>query len=272
VVVGTPIGNDGDWSPRARDALAGADLVAAEDTRIARERLARVGISVRRLQSYHDHNARDRAPELIDQLGEGTLALVSDAGMPLVSDPGYRLVRAAVEAGHTVDVIPGPCAPIAALAASGLPTDRFQFVGFPPRTGGKRRTWLAEHAALECTWIAFEAPHRIVATLSDASEALGDRQACLAISLTKQWQRFRRGTLAEIHAGLVADPADVIGEMTLVVAGAPSAERSTLGPRIEALVDGLVAAGVSPSTIRDAVASAFDLPRRAVYQRALGER
>ncbi len=270
VLVGTPIGNDGDWSERARATLTAATLVAAEDTRVARERLSRVGIRPARLISFHEHNARARAPELVSELGDGTLALISDAGMPLVSDPGYRLVTAAITAGHTLDVIPGPSAPLAALAASGLPTDRFLFAGFPPRTSGKRRAWLEGLAEEPGTWIAFEAPHRIVATLEDAAAVLGERPACLAISLTKQWQRFRRGSLSELHERLVADPEDVIGEMTLVVGGAPKRERSTLEPRVGELIDRLAAADVPASTIRDIVAATFDLPRRVVYQRALG--
>jgi 16S rRNA (cytidine1402-2'-O)-methyltransferase len=269
VIVGTPIGNDGDWSGRAQEALASATLVAAEDTRVARDRLGRVGLRVR-LVSFHEHNARARAPDLARDLGDGVLALISDAGMPLISDPGYRLVNACLEAGHAIDVIPGPSAPLAALAASGLPSDRFMFVGFPPRTSSKRKTWLAELLEQPATVIAFESPRRIVATLSDAAEVLGPRPTCLAISLTKQWQRFRRGTLAEVHAQMLADPEDVIGEMTLVIGGAPPRDRSVLDPQVTALVDGLVDAGVSAATIRDVVADVFGLKRRDVYQRALG--
>ena len=269
VIVGTPIGNDGDWSGRAKEALASATLVAAEDTRVARDRLGRVGLRAR-LVSFHEHNARARAPELARDLGDDVLALISDAGMPLVSDPGYRLVNACLEAGHSIDVVPGPSAPLAALAASGLPSDRFMFIGFPPRTSGKRRTWISELIEQPATLIAFESPHRIVATLSDAAEVLGPRPTCLAISLTKQWQRFRRGTLAEVHAQMLADPEDVIGEMTLVIGGAPPRDRSVLDPSVTALVDGLVDAGVSAATIRDVVADVFGLKRRDVYQRALG--
>ena len=269
VVVGTPIGNDEDWTPRALRELAEADVVAAEDTRVARGRLARVGVTAKRLLSLHDHNERQRLAQVLGLVRAGQrVALVSDAGMPLVSDPGYRVVRAALAEGLEVDVVPGPTAMTSALVLSGLPSDRFSFVGFPPRSAGRRLRWLAARASDTATWIMYESPHRLVATLGDLDTALGSRACAVVFSLTKPWQRVRRGTPAELLAHFAGDPEDVKGELTLLVAGAPE-EDVELDERATRLIAALVGRGVSPSTVRDAVASALDLPRRAVYQYAL---
>ena len=269
VLVGTPIGHEDDWSVRARRVLEEADLVAAEDTRVARTRLGRVGITPKRLVSLHDHNERQRAPQLVQAIEEGQcVAVISDAGMPLVSDPGYRLVRSVIDADLEVDVVPGPSAVLAALALSGLPPDRFAFLGFPPRTAARRRSWLGEVVDLEMTAVLFEAPHRLLKTLEDIDTVFGDRQLCVAFSLTKVWQRVRRGTASECLARFAEDPDDVKGEVTLVIAGAP-ARAAGLGEDVEELVDRLATAGVSPGLIRDAVSGAMGAPRREVYQRAL---
>ena len=269
VLVGTPIGHDDDWSDRARQVLGAADVIAAEDTRVARSRLGRVGVEANRIVSLHDHNERQRVPQLVRSIEEGQcVAVISDAGMPLVSDPGYRLVRAVIEADLKVDVVPGPSAVLAGLAVSGLPPDRFAFLGFPPRTAARRRSWLKEVVDLEMTLVLFEAPHRLVRTLSDVDEVFGDRPLCVAFSLTKVWQRMRRGTAAECIARWADDPEDVKGEVTLVIGGANPREEG-LGDDVERLVDRLAAAGVSPGVIRDAVADVMGVPRREVYQRAL---
>lgn len=268
-VIATPIGDVDDLSPRARRILGQVALVAAEDTRVARTLYGELGMEPPTLWSCHEHNEAGRAAPVVARLEAGEdVALVSDAGTPLVSDPGYRVVGAVIAAGLPVVPVPGPSAPLAALVASGMPTDRFLFAGFPPSKSGKRKRFWEELGAHRATVVCFEAPHRIVASLEDAAAVLGDRPACLAISLTKVWERFHRGTLPEIVAALKADPDEVIGEMTVVLAGQDGPEEGD--PRVDALIDGLAAAGVAPSVIRDTVAGAFGLKRRAVYQRALG--
>ncbi len=270
-VVATPIGELDDLSPRARRVLGAVGLIAAEDTRVAKTLLGHLGIDGAKLWSCHDHNEAQRAGPVVERLLAGEdVALVSDAGTPLVSDPGYRVVSAVIEAGLDVVPIPGPSAPLAALVASGLATDRFGFYGFPPSKPGKRRSFYESLATLPGTLVFFEAPHRIVDSLADAATVFGERQACLAISLTKQWERFHRGTPAAILAALQADPDEVIGEMTLVVGG--FAEVVETDPRFDTLIDALAEAGVAPSVIRDAVAGSLGLQRRAVYQRALAAR
>lgn len=267
-VVSTPIGELGDLSPRARQVLADVDVIAAEDTRVTRKLLGSLDVVPPKVVSCHDHNEGHRSVAIIECLQEGQdVALVSDAGTPLVSDPGFRVVRAVIEAGLQVIPIPGPSAPIAALTASGLPTDRFLFAGFPPRQAGKRRSFLESCKEESGTLLIFEAPHRIVATIQAAEDVLGDRRCCLAISLTKQWERFHRGRLSEVAQVLVSKPDEVIGEMTLCVEGATASANED--PRAWEVVDALARAGVSPTVIRDAVAAPLGLKRRMVYQRAL---
>ncbi len=267
-VVATPIGDPEDLSPRARRILGSVPLIAAEDTRVVRALLGQLGIPAPELWSCHDHNEARRADPVVARLAAGDdVALVSDAGTPLVSDPGYRVVRAVIDAGLPVVPVPGPSAPLAALVASGLPTDRFAFVGFPPARSSRRRRFWEEVSRCPATLVAFEAPHRVVDALADALEVLGDRPCCLAVSLTKRWERFHRGTLGSVLAALRADPDEVVGEMTLVIAGA--AEPEGEDPRWWAVVDALAAAGVAPAAIRDAVAEPLGLSRREVYQRAL---
>jgi 16S rRNA (cytidine1402-2'-O)-methyltransferase len=219
-VVATPIGNLDDLSPRARAALATAELVACEDTRHSGRLLAQLGSErnpEQRLVSLHEHNERGRVAGLVAALSEGkTVALISDAGTPLVSDPGFLLVREAVAQGIRVEPIPGPSAPLAALVASGLPPYPFTFVGFPPPKSGKRRTFYRKLAQLPHTLVLFESPHRIVASLEDAIAELGDRPAAVARELTKLHEEMLRGTLSEIAAELAGRDA-IKGELVLVV-------------------------------------------------------
>lgn len=216
-VVATPIGNLEDLSPRAREALASADLVACEDTRRTGRLLAYLGLE-KRLVSVHEHNERQRLPKLVAALEEGqTVALVSDAGTPLLSDPGFLLVREAAARGIRVEAIPGPSAVLAALVVSGLPPYPFTFAGFPPPKAGRRRRFYDKLAALDHTVVVFESPHRLAASLDDAVATFGaDRPAVLARELTKLHEEVLRGTLAEL-ARQIADREAVKGELVLVV-------------------------------------------------------
>jgi 16S rRNA (cytidine1402-2'-O)-methyltransferase len=219
LVVATPIGNLDDLSPRARAALAGADLVACEDTRRTGLLLHHLGIS-RPLVSLHEHNERQRLPRLLAELEAGsTIALASDAGTPLLSDPGFLLVRGAVARGIPVEPVPGPSALLAALVASGLPPYPFTFGGFPPPRAGRRRAFYRRLGGLGHTLVVYESPHRLLASLADALAELGDRPAAAARELTKLHEEILRGRLSEIHARLAERPA-LKGEFTLVIGGA----------------------------------------------------
>jgi 16S rRNA (cytidine1402-2'-O)-methyltransferase len=222
-VIATPIGNLGDISARARQALESAAAVAAEDTRHTGALLQALGIS-RPLLSLHAHNETRRVPEVLTRLAQGeTIALVSDAGTPLLSDPGYELVRAAAEAGIDVEAIPGPCAITTALAVAGLPVGRFCFEGFLPARERERRAQLSRLATESRTLVFFEAPHRIAATLADLAAELGDdRPAVAARELTKAHETIYRGTLAELARRAASEDNFRRGEITLVVAGAPA--------------------------------------------------
>jgi 16S rRNA (cytidine1402-2'-O)-methyltransferase len=267
VLAGAPLGNIGDASARLREVLASADVVAAEDTRRL-ARLARdLGVTVTgRVVSYFEGNDERRTPELVAALEQGaTVAVVTDGGMPSVSDPGYRLVRAALEAGFPVTAAPGPSAVTTALALSGLPSDRFVFEGFLPRTGSHRRSRLRELAAEPRTLVFFEAPHRIAAALTDLAEAFGaDRPAAVCRELTKTYEEIRRASLAELAAW--AREGEPRGEITLVVAGAP------VGPpprptddELRAAVAEREAAGASRRDAIQQVADDFGLKKREVY-------
>lgn len=266
-LVATPIGNLGDITLRALETLAGADVLACEDTRVTRVLLDRYGIS-NRPYSYHEHNADEVGPRLIAALEQGrSVALVSDAGTPLVSDPGYRLGRLAIEAGHRVVPIPGASAPLAALVGSGLKAETFLFAGFPPVKDKARRDRLDQLSEIDATLILFESPHRIGDTLVAASEVLGpDRQAVVCRELTKTFEEFRRGTLAEL-AGYYAGDVVVKGEIVLVIA--PPAEKA---PPEEAEVADLLASllGTMPAgRAASEAARVTGLPRRELYQRLL---
>jgi 16S rRNA (cytidine1402-2'-O)-methyltransferase len=272
VVCGTPIGNLEDAPPRLARVLAEADLVACEDTRQTRKLLTHLGVKTR-MTSYHDVDERDRAKDLADRVAAGlSLALVTDAGMPAVSDPGYHLVAACLERGVQVEVVPGPSAVLAALVVSGLPTDRFCFEGFPPRRVGARDRRLAELAAEPRTMVFFEAPHRALATLGAMAVAFGaDRPCAVVRELTKVHEEVLRGSLAEVAERLAANGPR--GELTLVVGGAPVARPgAAVATDLAAEVAALVAGGASTRDAIATVARASGTPRRAVYQAVIDVR
>lgn len=224
-VVATPIGNLGDLSERARQVLAEVDAIAAEDTRETRRLLAHCGISAE-LIAYHDHNESELTPRLLEALESGQrLALVSDAGTPLISDPGYTLVAAARERGLDVVPIPGANAAICALSASGLPSDRFLFLGFPPRTQSRRRAWIESVAREPGTLILYESAKRALETLSDLQAVLGDgRRLVIARELTKRFETFLLGPASVLIARLESDEEQRLGEMVILVEGCPASE------------------------------------------------
>ena len=265
ILAGAPIGDPEDASPRLARELAAADVIAAEDTRRLRRLTAALGVELRgRVVSYYDANEASRTPELLDALRTGDRVLVvTDAGMPSVSDPGYRLVVAAVEAGFRVTAAPGPSAVLTALAVSGLPVDRFCFEGFLPRKPGERAGRLRELAAERRTLVFFEAPHRLAAALAAMAEALGpDRPAAVCRELTKTYEEVRRGGLAEL-ARWAAD--GVRGEVTVVVAGAqPTAlevDDTELARRVRARED----AGEPRKAAIAEVAAEAGVPKRRVF-------
>ncbi len=267
VVAGMPIGSVDDASPALLKALAGADVVAAEDTRRFQAFLRRAGLeSEARVVSYFEGNEAARTADLVQMLVDGsTVVLVTDAGMPSVSDPGYRLVRAAIDAGVRVTAVPGPSAVLTALAVSGLPTDRFCFEGFLPRKSQARRAALALLATEPRTIVVFEAPHRLGAMLTDSAAVLGaDRQAAVCRELTKTYEEVRRGTLSELAEWATGE---VLGEITVVVAGATVSRTVTLDDAV-ALVAGRVASGEKRSMAAAAVAAETGLDRRALYDRS----
>ena len=265
-LVATPIGNLEDITYRAVRLLKEADIIACEDTRHTRKLLAHFGVS-KPLVSYHEHNEEQRAEELIERLREGkSVALVSDAGMPVVSDPGYRLVRRAAEEGIPVVPAPGPSAALTALAASGLPSDRFTFLGFLPPRGAQRRETLRRIAETDTTVILFEAPHRILATLDDLRQVAGDRPIVAAREMTKIHEEFLRGTAEEVREEL-ARRNSIKGEFTIVIGKPP--EKKAPEPDAEAIraaVDEQTAAGASRMEAIKAVARRFKLPKRRVYE------
>ncbi|MFV0254192.1 MAG: 16S rRNA (cytidine(1402)-2'-O)-methyltransferase [Beutenbergiaceae bacterium] len=270
VLAGTPIGDAADATPRLRELLATADLVAAEDTRRLRGLADRLEVTVTgRLLSYHEHNEADRATELVQAAADGlTVLVVTDAGMPGVSDPGYRVVLAAVEAGVSVSVAPGASAVPTALALSGLPTDRFCFEGFPPRKTGERQRALTALASEPRTMVFFESPHRIGPTLAAMAQAFGDqRSAAVCRELTKTYEEVRRGPLGEL-AAWAAD--GLRGEITVVVAGA-----EPVAPEAADHVDAVLARVAAGERLKDAaaaVAAETGGSRRELYQAALDAR
>ncbi len=223
-VVATPIGNLADMVPRALDVLQKVDLIASEDTRHSGRLLAHFNIDTP-MMAYHDHSDEHQVARIIDSLQQGkNVALISDAGTPLVSDPGFKLVRAARQRGFGVIPVPGACAAIAALSASGLPSDRFSFEGFPPHKRGPRQKFFAKLKNRTATLIFYEAPHRILGSLEDMSENfVADRQAVMARELTKTFETFLLGSLDEIREKVAADPNQQKGEIVLLVQGAEAA-------------------------------------------------
>jgi 16S rRNA (cytidine1402-2'-O)-methyltransferase len=261
-LVATPIGNLEDITFRAVRLLQEADLIACEDTRQTRKLLDRYAIAKPTI-SYHEHNEAERAPELTARLLDGaTVALVSDAGTPLISDPGYRLVRAAIDAGIRVEAVPGACAVSTALAASGLATDGFHFGGFLPAKSGQRLRTLEALKDETATLIFYEAPHRIVETLAAVGQALGERPVVVARELTKMHEEYLRGTASEVRAALEARES-VKGEITLLI-GKRTAVAEDDTPLAEA-VDAYVAQGMSRMEAIKTVAHRRGLPKRAVY-------
>ncbi len=263
-MVGTPIGNMEDLTDRARRVLSEVDVVAAEDTRRAGLLLKRLGARARFL-SFFEANERERIPKILQELEAGrNVALVTDAGMPGVSDPGYRLVAACAEAGLTVDVVPGPSAAVTALVASGLPTDRFSFEGFLPRAGRHRQTRLAEIAADRRTVVVFESPRRTARTLADLLEACGDRRAALCRELTKVHQEILRGSLSELCAAV--EGTDLKGEVTLVVEGAPEAGASASLDDAVALARSLTSDGMRKREAAREAAARTGVSANRIYE------
>src|SRR6201997_3019481 len=265
-LVATPIGNLGDITLRALQTLAGADLIACEDTRVTRKRLDRF-VSAPPLLPYHDHNAAKARPQLLRRLAEGAaVALVSDAGTPLISDPGFKLVRAAQDAGHLVTALPGPSAVLTALTVSGLPTDQFFFAGFLPPKQAARRARIAELAPLPATLVLFESGPRIAATLADLAAGLGaKREAALCRELTKLHEEVKRGELASLAE--VCSGEELRGEIVVVIA--PPQAPAQIGA---AESEGLLRDALARLSLKDAVAEVAQLTgkrRREIYQSAL---
>ncbi len=259
----TPIGNASDITLRALKILRECDAIVAEDTRVTSKLLAIHGIS-RPLLAYNDHNAPGMRPKLMQRLGAGErLALVSDAGTPLVSDPGHKLVKAAREAGFAVYPVPGPSAALAALTASGLPSDRFLFAGFLPQKSGARRTVLQELRSVPATLIFYESPQRLAESLADMAEVLGNREAAVARELTKLHEEIRTGTLSALAKAWEEPPK---GEITIVIGPPPEEEADPA--RIEALLKQALAF-MPVSAAARLVAEAMGAPRRLVYEKAL---
>ncbi|MEQ4575268.1 MULTISPECIES: 16S rRNA (cytidine(1402)-2'-O)-methyltransferase [Gammaproteobacteria] len=263
-VVATPIGNLADLSPRAQEVLRGVDAVCAEDTRHSKQLLAHFGIE-RPLLALHEHNEDAIAQKIVARLLDGqALALVSDAGTPLVSDPGFRLVRAARAAGVKVSPVPGPSAAIAALSVAGLPSDRFAFEGFLPAKASARRERLARLAGEARTLVFYESSHRIAESLADLGEAFGtDRPAVVARELTKLFETVLDGTLGELRARVEADPDQRKGEFVVMVQGAGEDESAKIaeGRRVYALLN----AHLPPSAAAKLAAEITGAPRKALY-------
>lgn len=276
VLAATPIGNLGDATDRLKRLLASAEIIAAEDTRTARHLARALQVSTHaRLVSLHEHNEASRAEELAAQAAEGArILVVSDAGMPSVSDPGFRLVETAIAAGVGVTVAPGASAVTTALALSGLPTDRFTFAGFVPRKAGERKKLLARLIGEEWTTVLFESPHRVAATLTEFAAGLGeDRPAALARELTKRYEEVLRGGLGELAAA--ASERHLRGEMVLVIAGAAAGGAGSETPSLPELADVVlqkVDEGTKLKTAAKEVGAAHSVPASDIYDAALARR
>jgi 16S rRNA (cytidine1402-2'-O)-methyltransferase len=265
-LVATPIGNLGDITLRALQTLAGVDVIACEDTRITRRLTERYDISAQ-LKQYHEHNAEAARPKILERLSQGgSIALVSDAGTQLISDPGYKLVREVCAAGHAVYALPGPSSVLAALSVAALPTDRFFFEGFLPAKSAARRSRLTELARIDATLVMFDSGNRVQDTLADLALIMGDRDAAICRELTKMHEQITRAPIAELARA--ADKLETRGEFVLVVAP----------PRPDSLIitddalDDLLRASLARDSVKDSVAHAVELsgrPRREVYARAL---
>jgi 16S rRNA (cytidine1402-2'-O)-methyltransferase len=272
-LVSTPIGNLEDITHRAIRVLGEVDLIACEDTRHTRKLLSHYNINTRTI-SYHEHNERERASELMKLLGAGSnVAIVSDAGTPGISDPGFRVARLAFESGVRVVPVPGPSALVTALVATGLPTDEFFFGGFLPSRSGARRTKLKELEAIPATLIFYEAPHRIAATLKDALEILGEREAVVARELTKVHEEIARGRLSNLAERFCNDKAR--GEIVLVIGSeviASDVEKEESRPSIGSLVSTLESEGMDHRAALKKAARALGLTRDEAYRRLVAER
>jgi 16S rRNA (cytidine1402-2'-O)-methyltransferase len=265
-LVATPIGNLGDITLRALETLAGVDIIACEDTRITRRLTERYAISAL-LKPYHEHNAALARPKILEKLAQGaSIALVSDAGTPLISDPGFKLVREACAAGHAVIALPGPSSVLAALAVAALPTDRFFFEGFLPSKQTARRARLAELARIEATLVMFESGNRVQDTLADLNEIMGMRDAAICREMTKMHEDIRRAKVSELAHDAAA--LETRGEFVLVI-GPPQADAKIMA---EHDLDDLLRASLARDSLKDAVGYAVELsgrPRREIYARAL---
>lgn len=268
-VVATPIGNLEDMTPRAIRILSEVDLIAAEDTRHSGKLLKHFGIEAK-TEALHEHNERSQVPRLIEILQAGkSIAFITDAGTPLVSDPGFHLVRSARQAGLTVIPVPGACAAIAALSAAGLPSDRFVFEGFPPAKSAARRAVFEKLHAETRTLIFYESPHRILESLEEMTEIFGpEREAVLARELTKQFETVRNGTLTELSAWVESDPHQQLGEFVILIHGVPRAEREAVDEEAERVLRILL--GELPVSQAAALAAKITgLKKNRLYEYAL---
>jgi 16S rRNA (cytidine1402-2'-O)-methyltransferase len=263
-IVATPIGNLGDLSPRAAAVLAGAAVIAVEDSRVTAKLLRHIGVK-RPMMPYHDHNAEGVRPGLVARMGTEAVALVSDAGTPLISDPGYKLVRDARAAGHNVVTIPGPCAAVAALTLAGLPTDRFLYLGFLPPKAQGRATAIAEVAAIRATLVLYESGPRLGVTLAALAEGLGERQAAVTREITKRFEEAVTGTLGELAARYAEAPPK--GEIVIVIAPPGEAAPASADEAELALTEALTRLPMAKAVSE--VAKKLGVDRKALYARAL---
>jgi 16S rRNA (cytidine1402-2'-O)-methyltransferase len=265
-LVATPIGNLGDITLRALQTLAGVDIIACEDTRITRRLTERYAITAT-LKPYHEHNAALARPKILEKLAQGaSIALVSDAGTPLISDPGFKLVREACAAGHRVTALPGPSSVLTSLSVAALPTDRFFFEGFLPPKQAARRARLAELSRIDATLVMFESGNRVQDTIADLADIMGGRDAAICRELTKMHEEVRRAPLAELARS--ADTLETRGEFVLVI-GPSAADAQVMS---ETALDDLLRSSLQRGSVKDAVAHAVELsgrPRREIYARAL---
>jgi 16S rRNA (cytidine1402-2'-O)-methyltransferase len=265
-LVATPIGNLGDITLRALETLAGVDLIACEDTRITRRLTERYGIAAR-LKPYHEHNAALVRPKILERLAQGAaIALVSDAGTPMISDPGFKLVREVCAAGYRVVALPGPSSVLAALSVAALPTDRFFFEGFLPPKETARRARLAELSRMDATLVMFESGNRVQDTIRDLADIMGTRDAAICREMTKMHEDIHRAALSELARS--AEAIETRGEFVLVV-GPPSADAQAM---TKDALDDLLRTRLAHGSVKDAVAHALDVsgrPRREIYARAL---
>jgi 16S rRNA (cytidine1402-2'-O)-methyltransferase len=262
----TPLGNPGDASPRLKDAIAAAEIIAAEDSRRFHRLCSDIGVTFTgRVISFFEGNETERSQEILQYLHEGkNVLVVSDAGMPTISDPGFRLARDAMAQNLEVKVIPGPSAPVMAVALSGLATDRFSFEGFTPRAHGARQAAFESLRFEERTMVFFEAPHRLVESLQDAATIFGtDRRGAICREMTKTYEETIRGSLAELLTW--AQSKEVLGEITLVIAGAEAGTAEKSADQMVTRVREFEAAGMDRKSAISTVADEFDLPKRIVY-------